>query len=64
MKRWNVKEKKQTEDICIDVFLEEIERICREYDLSISHQDGHGAFKIVRFDESTLEWLKGAENDT
>ena len=41
----------------IDEFLEEIEKVCREYGYSISHEDGHGSFEIEPFDEGLMEWL-------
>ena len=41
-------------------FMKEIEAICRKYDLSISHEDGHGAFEIDKFSEDNIEWLKHA----
>lgn len=41
-------------------FLNEIEKISKKYDLSISHEDGHGAFIIDDYDERNIEWLKAA----
>lgn len=41
-------------------FLEEIEAICKKYDLSISHQDLQGAFIIEKYSDSNMEWLKDA----
>ena len=39
-------------------FLDAIERVCREHGLSISHEDQHGAFQVVPFNEDDLEWLR------
>lgn len=39
-------------------FLEEIEAICRKYNISISHQDGQGAFEFDHFDEDYMQWFK------
>lgn len=46
-----------------DSFLAEIEAVCRRYDLSIAHEDRHGAFLIQGFSEETAEWLKEATWD-
>ena len=61
MKTWNCRTsefieipEKQTK------FIQEIEAICKKYDLSISHEDGHGAFEIDKFDPDNIEWLKNA----
>ena len=42
-------------------FLKEIESTCRIYNLSISHEDGHGAFIIEEFKEHNLRWLANAD---
>ncbi|QXN69904.1 hypothetical protein MAWWA_93 [Bacillus phage vB_BspH_Mawwa] len=44
----------------VEKFLEEIEKVCRKHNMSISHEDGHGAFIIEKFDEFNISWLKGA----
>lgn len=41
-------------------FLEEIEAICKKYDLSISHQDSQGAFIIEKYSDFNMDWLKDA----
>ena len=41
-------------------FLNEIEVICKKYNLSISHEDHHGSFEIDLYNEDNLEWLKNA----
>lgn len=45
-------------------FLNEIEKICKKYDLSISHEDSHGAFIIEDYDDYNIEWLKDAIDHT
>jgi hypothetical protein len=41
-------------------FLNEIEALSRRYGLCLGHEDGHGAFLVVPFDEYHIEWLKAA----
>lgn len=41
-------------------FFNEIENVCKKYNLSISHQDHHGSFEIEKFDEYNIKWLKEA----
>lgn len=41
-------------------FLNDIEKVCKKYNLSISHEDPHGAFKIEKYSEENIEWLKHA----
>ena len=42
-------------------FLDEIVNICKCYDLSLSHQDGHGSFLVTPYNESYSNWLGNAE---
>lgn len=42
-------------------FLAEIEKLCRKFNISISHEDQHGAFLLTELDEDYLDWLKGAD---
>lgn len=30
----------------------------KKYNLSISHEDGHGAFIIEKYDEYNIKWLR------
>jgi hypothetical protein len=48
----------------ISDFLNEIENICKKYNLSISHEDSHGGFIIEDYDYSNIEWLKDAIDHT
>jgi hypothetical protein len=47
----------------IVLFLNEIETLCRKYDLSIAHEDNQGAFIIQRYKHSNISWLKSAIRD-
>lgn len=44
-------------------FLEEIKMICKKYNLSISHEDGHGCFLIEEYNERNVEWLFDARKN-
>jgi FAD/FMN-containing dehydrogenase len=45
----------------VEAFLKEIAEVCRKHGLSISHEDGHGAF-IVTDDrmEENIAWVNAA----
>lgn len=64
MRRWCPDASQEVENARIDAFLAEIEAVCRKHKLSISHEDGHGAFEIEDFDESNLRWLNVAHDRT
>lgn len=59
MKSWSIIESEEIEtpEEVIN-FLNEIDNICKKYNLSISHEDGHGAFIIERYDNYNIRWLK------
>ena len=62
MKRWSDKKEDHIERPKIDKFLTEIDNVCIKHGLSISHEDGHGAFKIVVYNRRDAEWLQGADD--
>lgn len=39
-------------------FLEEIEKICKAHNISISHEDEHGGFLFIEYNEECMEWFK------
>ena len=41
-------------------FLEDIDLVCKKHNLSISHEDYHGAFLIEEYREDNIEWLFSA----
>lgn len=49
--RQKVEEGRRVENPRIDAFLAEIETVCEKHGLSISHEDGHGAFEVVDYEE-------------
>ena len=54
----------QASDLEIEAFLDEIEGVCQKYGLSISHEDGHGGFEIMKYDPSLMSWLRDAADCT
>lgn len=42
-------------------FINEITAVCEKHKLSISHEDGHGAFMIVPYEALYTEWLEDAQ---
>lgn len=47
----------------VRVFLEEIADVCRRHRLSISHEDGHGAFIVETLKQDNIDWLNHAAED-
>ena len=41
-------------------FLEDINLVCMKHNLSISHEDWHGAFIIEDYCDSNIDWLFNA----
>lgn len=41
-------------------FFNEIEEVSKKYNISISHEDGHGSFELVRYSEELMDWLRNA----
>lgn len=62
IKRWHPASGKHIENPAIDAFLEEVIAVCKKHNLSLSHEDGHGAFEVEPFDESYSAWLMGAHD--
>lgn len=48
----------------VEQFKKDIIKLCKQYKLSISHEDGHGNFIIDEYKESNIEWFKSATFDT
>lgn len=45
----------------IDLFFEELIKLYEKYNLTISHEDGHGSFIIDNYNEFSIDWIKAAE---
>jgi hypothetical protein len=46
--------------IKIKLFKKVILAVCKAFELSISHEDDHGAFMIVPFDDTHVDWFEAA----
>lgn len=45
-------------------FLKEVNAVCRKFGFSISHEDGHGAFRVVPYSFEDSEWLSVAVDES
>jgi hypothetical protein len=63
MKRWNTNKQINENRIDIDQFIEDIQEVCIKYKMSISHEDGHGSFIIVKYNKHYIDWLNNASFD-
>ena len=41
-----------------ELFLNEYKKICIKYNITLSHEDGHGSFVFEDYDEFNIQWLK------
>lgn len=64
MKRWSTTARAEVEVPAIDVFLEEVIAVCRKHGFSLSHEDGHGGFKVERPSDRNFDWLREAADST
>lgn len=47
-------------DNIISNFLKEYEELCKKYNISLAHEDCHGAFILEEYNEDNIEWVKYA----
>lgn len=61
-KTWDINKKKfiTTPKEIID-FFKEIDEVCKKYNLSISHEDKEGSFKIEEYKENNILALKASK---
>jgi len=60
---WDKKQQKyitQVADENVISFLSEFEQLCKKHNLSIAHEDTHGAFIIEEFNQFNIDWIKEA----
>ena len=53
-------EPEQIEDKNVDNFMDELNKLFKKYNLSISHEDGQGCFLIEEYEEYNIKWLNAA----
>jgi len=39
-------------------FIDDIVKIYKKYNLSLSHEDAQGAFKIEKYSDKNVDWIK------
>lgn len=63
MKRWS--NDGEVENPKIDAFIDEVRAVCERHGMAIHHEDGHGAFEIVKIEDGgDLDWLANAHDRT
>jgi hypothetical protein len=45
-------------------FIKEINKLCKTFKLSISHEDQHGGFEITDYDDCYTAWMGQAADKT
>jgi hypothetical protein len=45
-------------------FIKEVQDLCRKYQISISHEDGHGLFILTDYNDLYIDYLNDAINET
>ena len=61
MKNWDLNKSEEIEQPKeMKEFIEEIIKVMKKYNLSISHEDSQGAFIIEKYDKNNIKWLKDA----
>ncbi len=48
----------------VALFLYDVVAVCKRHDMSLSHEDVEGAFRVQPFSENNIEWLKAAFDET
>jgi hypothetical protein len=63
VKRFNSQIKDFVENKEVDSFINEILTVCKKHGMSISHEDTHGGFSIVKYKDSYAEWFLNAHDN-
>ncbi|KKL19657.1 hypothetical protein LCGC14_2463290 [marine sediment metagenome] len=45
-----------------EAFLNDLATVCRKHQMSLSHEDEHGAFQVEGYDTQLTEWLLSAHD--
>lgn len=48
----------------IQLFINDIIKVYKKHNLSLSHQDRHGAFEIEEYSKYNVSWLNDADDET
>lgn len=61
MKRWDTRDDTETEDSGIDAFLQDVLEVCKKHNMTLGHEDEHGAFRVhIGASGIYTEWLLAA----
>lgn len=58
--RWDLQKRENVERADVDKFIEDILGVCREHEMSLAHEERHGAFIVEPLADENIEWLRGA----
>lgn len=56
VKTWNGDDYVPYSQNIID-FMKEYEELCKKHDISLGHEDMHGAFELYKYDEENIKWV-------
>lgn len=59
-KYWDSRQNKEVESKAADDFINDLMRLYSKHGISISHEDGHGAFVLEPDSETNRNWVKNA----
>lgn len=62
MDRWNGKRSANIESPDIDHFLDELRALCKKHNISIGHEDGHGAFEFYEYSDRDMDWMQNGHD--
>jgi hypothetical protein len=58
MSRWDSSTNTSVEDDAVEAFLDDLVEVCRKHQMTLGHEDEHGAFQVLcRFSEANIRWL-------
>lgn len=61
-RRWNATTKDYGTSPKVDAFLDDIVAVCRKHNMSLGHEDSHGAFLVEDYSEENVRWLNAADD--